>query len=147
MSMRKLTIPATALFCLLAGWSTGNLQAPVEAQRRPTRERIADPELEKLRQQLSGQLQALESRFSTGRPCRFIIMALPGVDRGEILLNECTGESWYYDNGWEPGERALRGSFERDRRLETHFAGGSDRGLDVLTPSTGARGAARRAPG
>ena len=114
MSMRKLTIPSTALFCLLAGWSTGNLQAPVEAQRRPTRERIADPELEKLRQQFSGQLQALESRFSTGRPCRFIIMALPGVDRGEILLNECTGESWYYDNGWEPGERAPRGSFERD---------------------------------
>ena len=120
-SMRKMTIPSTAIFCLLAGWSAGNLHAPVEAQRRPTRERtIADSELEKLRQQLSGQLQALESRLSTGcpwpvdRPCRFIIMALPGVSRGEILLNECTGESWYYDNGWEPGMRAPRGSFERD---------------------------------
>ena len=74
---------------LLFGWLAVNTGPIVEAhERHPTVEReIADAVRE-------------AGRKILGANCTFVITDT-GRGRGVILLNQKTGESWWYDNGWD----------------------------------------------
>lgn len=43
-------------------------------------------------------------QIATRTDCHFVIVNLPDAARGEILLDECTGNSWWYDSGVEKSD-------------------------------------------
>lgn len=85
---------ALAVACVLAGWFAGTSRLSVEAQRRPTVERVIPGKIDQ-------------------RDCGYAIVELTGTDRGDILLDECTGNTWWYDSGWQQGS-GYSGSFVRE---------------------------------
>lgn len=105
----KLTLGTVAVACLLIGWFAGNWELPVEAQRDS--------------RSATGGRQSAAPRFTTPTEtevlptidCVFTIVE--GIahhrDRGTVLLDECTGETWYYDNGWN-ADAGNHGAYTRD---------------------------------
>ena len=113
--------PKLALLTLVA--IAGMLAAglAVEAQRPDRRDgpkRNPIPGLERTRT-VSRAVAGSEPVYILA-DCEYTIVDV-GPDRGKILLDECTGDTWWYDNGWNAGtlgthfgEEGTPGSYARE---------------------------------
>ena len=94
----KLILGVVAVGCLLTGWFAGSGELSVEAQRDRTDTTGRRPTIPRVTPE------------TPTTDCAFTVVDIAHHgDRGKILLDECTGDTWWYDNGWE-----RTGDFEGD---------------------------------